>query len=312
MTNNKRDFKFEMKDAKREAVPPLISLWGMSGSGKTLSALYLARGIVGETGCITLIDTENGRAKFYADEVGGWKHIDMQPAFSPEKYSAAFRFCEENGADIIIVDSMSHVWEGEGGVIDMAENIGGAGLYKWNAPKLALKRMMNSVMRSSLPVIFCVRAKEAVKQVGTGKNAEIIQDGWKPIAERNFIYEMTLALRLTENGRYDLKDSKIPKNLLSAFPENKQITQEMGEKLHEWLSGGEAVDKETIKLRRDGHDYAIQGTEVYKEWFESLTKKQKHKIALYHNEWKEEAQKSDDLSNSKELSVSDEIEDYFI
>jgi len=297
------DFQFQIIDAKREAVPPLIALWGMSGSGKTLSALYLARGIVGTSGCIAVLDTENGRAKFYADEVGGWKHVDMQPLFTPEKYSAGFKFCEDSGADIIIVDSMSHVWEGEGGVIDMAESSvtkngkSLTGLAKWNAPKLSHKRMMNNLMRSTLPVIFCTRAKEALKQFGQGYNAEIVRDGWKPIAEKNFIYEMTLALRMTENGRYDLVDSKIPKALKDVFPEGTQVNETMGEKLQAWLSGGEAIDKETLKLRRDGNDYAMQGLNVYKAWFESLSKEQKHKIALYHDEWKSEASKVNILEN---------------
>jgi len=115
-------FNFIATEAKREAVPPLIALWGSSGCGKTLSALKLARGIVGAKGKIVVMDTENGRAKFYSDECGGWTHVDVQPPFSPEKYSAGFNFCKSQDADIIIVDSMSHVWEGQGGVVDIANN----------------------------------------------------------------------------------------------------------------------------------------------------------------------------------------------
>lgn len=294
-------YNFQITDAKREAVPPLIALWGMSGSGKTLSALYLARGIVGPQGCIAVLDTENGRAKFYAEEVGGWKHVDMQPPFAPEKYSAGFKFCEDQGADIIIVDSASHVWEGEGGVVDMADsgtnrnNRPLRGLSKWNAPKMAHKRMMNNLMRSPLPVIFCVRAKEKMAQTGSGSDMEIVSKGFTPIAEKNFIYEMTLALRMTENGRYDLTEgdasqcSKIHKDIKTVFPAGAQITSEMGEKLAAWLAGGEAIDPESIKLRRDGKDYAMQGMDAYKPWFEGLTKEQKKKIAKYHDEWKRDA-----------------------
>lgn len=294
------EYNFQIADAKREAVPPLICLWGMSGSGKTLSALYMARGIVGPEGCIAVLDTENGRAKFYAEEVSGWKHVDMQPPFTPDKYSAGFKFCEDSGADIIIVDSSSHVWEGEGGVMDMAAKDSGKGLAKWNAPKIAHKRMMNNLMRSTLPVIFCTRAKEAMKQTGRGKDMQIVTDGWRPIAEKNFIYEMTLALRLTENGRYDLTDSKVPKDLISVFPEGAQVNQSMGERLQSWLAGGEPVDKETIKLRREGKDYAMQGTDTYKQWFTALTGEQQRKILPYHEEWKADAQQSDRLANESQ------------
>ena len=44
-----------------------LALAGPSGSGKTLSALLLAFGITGDWSKIALIDTEHGRAKFYAE-----------------------------------------------------------------------------------------------------------------------------------------------------------------------------------------------------------------------------------------------------
>jgi len=206
------DFNFQLKPAQRTAIPGLFSLWGPQGCGKTLSALLLARGIVGPKGKIGLMDTENERALFYANrpDVGPWFHLDIQPPFTPEKYSAAFKFLEDQKMDIIIVDSGSHVWGGEGGVLDQADNAttksGGEmyGLAKWKAPKTAHKRMMNNLTRSPVPVIFCLRAKEASKQVGKGKDMEIVSLGWQPICEKNMPYEMTLDLRMTKDGHYDL------------------------------------------------------------------------------------------------------------
>src|SRR3546814_16848010 len=76
---------FEVVKAVRKATPALIGIWGPSGSGKTLSALRMARGMVGSEGKIVLADTENRRAEFYANEVGGWDHIDVQPPFRSEE-----------------------------------------------------------------------------------------------------------------------------------------------------------------------------------------------------------------------------------
>ena len=148
---SQEDFSFKIQESVREAVPPLISLWSKSGGGKTYSALLLARGMVGPSGKIVVIDTENGRSKFYSDVSAPWFHLDLQPPFTPDKYKAAFEFSEKWGADVIIVDSGSHVWEGEGGVIDMADRNGGSGLQKWNAPKMAHKRMMNNLTASYWP-----------------------------------------------------------------------------------------------------------------------------------------------------------------
>ena len=294
------DFDFKITEAKREAVPPLISLWSQSGGGKTYSALLLARGIVGPNGKIAVVDTENGRAKFYANGSAPWFHLDLQPPFTSEKYSAAFKYCEDWGADIIIVDSGSHVWEGEGGIIDQAEagrsrsNRELDGLAKWNKPKMAHKRMMNKLTRSPIPVIFCLRAKDASKQIGKGKEAEIVSVGWQPIAEKNFIYEMTVDLHMTKDGYYDLETCKtIPEGLRNIIVPGGRVTVEMGRQIAEWLGSGAAVDPEYLRLKRDGQDNAVQGVEKYKAWIESLTHAQKDLVRHHHKEWQKTAKDAD-------------------
>lgn len=294
------DFTFNLVPAKKEAIPALIGLWGASGSGKTYSALLLARGLVGPKGKIAVIDTENGRAKFYADVAGGWEHLDMQPPFSPEKYSAAFKFCEDMGAKVIVVDSMSHVWEGEGGILDSAENNKSAagkplkGLAKWKSPKIAHKRMQNNLMRSPIPVIFCIRAKEASKQVGSGDDMKIVPLGWQPIAERGFIFEMTVDLHMTKDGKYELETSKtIPAKLRDVIKYGGVVTESMGADIATWCGSGSALDPEAIKLKRDGKDAAMQGVKPYTEWLATLTPEQKDKIKAYHKEWSADAKNAD-------------------
>lgn len=299
------DFHFELKPATKSAIPPLISLWGPQGCGKTLSALKLARGIVGIAGKIGMMDTENGRALFYANhpDVGAWNHLDIQPPFTPEKYSAAFRFLEDKKMDIIIVDSGSHVWGGEGGVLDQADSAttksGGEmyGLAKWKLPKIAHKRMMNNLTRSPIPVIFCLRAKEGVKQVGSGKDMQIIPVGWVPICEKNMPYEMTLDLRMTKDGHYDLAQSKtVPEALRAAIPPEGIVNVAMGAKVSEWCGSGVATDPVFIGLKRDGKDAAMQGIEQYKTWLASLTPENKEKIKAFHKEWSHDAIEADKAS----------------
>lgn len=291
------DFNFTIVPAVRQAVPPLISLWSKSGDGKTYSGLLLARGLVGPTGKIVVIDTENGRAKFYSDVAAPWHHMDFQPPFTPDRYSAAFAAAEAAGADVIIVDSGSHVWEGEGGVLDMAENAKSSkgraltGLAKFKTPKMSHKRMQNRLTRSAIPVIFCLRAKDAVKQIGGGDNAEIISLGWQPIAEKNFVFEMTLDLHMVRNdkgdaGYYDLATSKtVPEGLRSIVIPGARVSTEMGRRIAEWMGGGAAVDPEYIKLKRDGQDAAMQGADSYIKWKDALSATQKERIRHHHKEW---------------------------
>lgn len=301
------EFAFELKPAKKDSVPPLIGLWGRSGSGKTYSAILLARGLVGPKGKIAVIDTENCRAKFYSDLAGGWEHLDMQPPFSPEKYSAAFKFCEAQGAKVIVVDSMSHVWEN---VLESAETAvtssGKAmqGLAKWKAPKIAHKRMMNDLIRSAIPVIFCIRAKEASKQVGSGSDMKIVQLGWQPITERNFPYEMTVDLNMTKDGHYDLNASKtVPEALRGVIKEGGVVDINMGAAIAEWAGSGAPVDPEVVKLKHDGHEAALGGVATYTVWGKALTADQKAKVKHLLAGWLAEAKEADSNKPTTEEGV---------
>lgn len=289
------DYNFELKPAVKEAIPALIGLWGKSGSGKTYSALLLARGMVGPKGKIAFIDTENGRAKFYAGVAGGWQHLDLQPPFTPEKYSAAFKFCEDQGAKVIVVDSMSHVWEGEGGVLDQADANTNKGLAKYKPGKTAHKRMTNKLTRSAIPVIFCIRAKDAVKQIGSGNDMKIVSLGWQPIAEKNFVFEMTVDLHMVGDGHYDLETSKnVPEDLRSVIKPGGTVNEEMGRGIAAWAGSGQPVDEKVITLKRDALDAAMQGVKVYTEFLATLNDDQKSPIKSFHKEWSAIAKAADE------------------
>ncbi len=291
------EFAFELKSAKKVAVPALIGLWGKSGSGKTYSALLLARGIAGPDGKIAVIDTENNRALFYAGVGGEWMHCNFEPPFSPERYIAAFQFCEKAGAKVIVVDSMSHVWEGIGGVLDKADEIGGYGLQKFKAPKIEHKKMLNYLLRAPVSVIFCIRAKDAIQQVGKGKDMEIKSLGWQPIAEKNFIFEMTVDLHMIKDGKYELSTSKtVPAALRDAIRTDGTVNEDMGRAIASWCGSGTPADPVLIALKRDGKDAALQGVAKYTAWLAGLPADQKEKIRAFHKEWSADAKARDSQS----------------
>jgi hypothetical protein len=303
---------FEVKTAVREAVPPLIALWGPSGGGKTYSALKVARGLVGSKGKIVLIDTENGRAKFYANMVGGWHHLDLQPGFSPQRYTEAMKAAEAAGADVIIIDSMSHAWDGEGGVLDMADNARSAsgklltGLAKFKTPKTQFKRMMNNLLRSRVPVIFCLRAKQLSVQAGRGADAEILDKGLTPICEKNFIFEATVSVLLGPDHKpvfqntEDLKCNpaipsvKIPEDAVGAIKRGAFLDESTGAAIASWINGGEAIDHDTRELQRKARDKATEGSVKLRDWWENeLTKPERQKLVSMLDELKTLAQQAD-------------------
>lgn len=192
---------FKFAPATREDTPLLIGLIGPSGSGKTKSALRLAEGIVSvRGGKIVGIDTEAKRMLHYANE-HKFQYLEFKPPHSSERYmQALIAAAEEAQGGCVIVDSMSHEHEGEGGYLEFAESevdrfqaasqriVSEKDMRKWIKPAAARRRLINKLLQLNCSFIFCFRAKEKIKPVA-GK--EPIQLGWQPIAGQEFHFEMT-------------------------------------------------------------------------------------------------------------------------
>ena len=306
---------FEIKPAVRIFQPVLIGMWGGSSSGKTYSALRLARGLVGPQGKIGVIDTENRRALFYAGKVGGqWDHIDFQPPFTPERYTEAFRSFERvGGYNCIIIDSASHVWEGEGGVLDQADSNNSAGLAKWAKPKMALKRMINTLLRSGCHVIFCLRAKMGVAQEGRGSQAKIYSSGLEPIMEKNLIFEMTVSVLFgpdhkplfqAAGERYFVNPIipaiKAPEEILRAIKPGEYITEATGKAIADWLNGA------TRDVLGEARRISARGADAFRGWWPTLSKEEKAFITPYVPELQSIATKADDDAKAAAENLQDD------
>lgn len=192
---------FEIKPATREGVKALVGFYGKSGSGKTMSALLFARGLAGPKGRITLIDSENKRGSIFADipAIGGYDVLDLDAPFSPDRYQQAIVTAEAK-SDVVVVDTLSHEWSGEGGVLDQAEEelqrMGGGDNNKmrsWIKPKMAHKMMVQRLLRSKVPLICCLRGEEKTHIVKDAGKSKVITDEFSsPLFDQRFIFEMLL------------------------------------------------------------------------------------------------------------------------
>lgn len=252
----------KFKPAQRTSVKPLIGLFGESGGGKTYSALLLARGIVGPSGKIGMIDTENGRGSLFCDMIeGGYETLEIQPPFSPEAYIQAIDEAENAGIECLIVDSTSHEWTGQGGYLDMKEaaldRMAGNDWKKRDACKFAasgqVKPLHNKfvarLLRCKMPVILCFRAKDkvSIEKDERGKTLIKASEHVCAIFEGKFIYEMLIA------GEVFAKDSiggyfrciKYTHNgLLSAMPkDDMQIGIGTGTAIAKWCKGEKPAEK---------------------------------------------------------------------
>lgn len=236
---------FSIRPATRADSKALIGLYGQSGSGKTMSALLLARGLVGPNGKLVLIDTESGRGSLYADVIpGGYEVIELDAPFSPLTYVEAIETAEKAGADCVIIDSMSHEWSGLGGVGDMAAQIevrtGKPGLHCWKEPKLAHQKMLLKLLQAKTHIICCLRAKRKSRQVKderTGKNVIVKDDNFSPTQDGDFIFEMQVHAEILADHKLRVTKVSHPA-LATIFRDGIVISEATGRALAEWAKGG--------------------------------------------------------------------------
>ncbi len=275
--------------ATRRSVPLLISISSVSGGGKTYSALLLAAGLAGPSGRVGFIDTENGRGSMYADSPGimkalprGYEIAQLDPDFTPARYIEAIQAAENAGINVLVIDSVSHEWEGIGGCVEMAENNKLKGMPNWSLAKREHKKFMNYCLTTSMHLIFCIRAREKVKLVDVikdngKKSTEVVPIGLQPIAEKNMVFEMTVSLMLDELTHH-ARPVKVPEPLVKLFPGGKLITKADGEQVLAWNQTGATFDS-IERLQQRAKVAADEGIESYEAFFKALPAAQKKMLA---------------------------------
>jgi AAA domain-containing protein len=258
---------FTFRPAARDSVWLLLGLSGASGSGKSYTAMRLATGLSGDKP-FAVIDTEAGRAKHYADRFK-FDHGDLTSPFTPERYLEAILAAEKAGYGIIVVDSMSHEWAGDGGILDMQEDeldrMAGQDFQRreackmaaWIKPKMAHKKMMARLLQLRAHLILCFRSEPKIEMVK--KDGKLViqpkqtltgLDGWVPICEKNLPYELTASFLLTADKPGVPKPIKLQEQHKLFFPLDQPITENSGIALAAWARGSElsiVCDEEDFK-----------------------------------------------------------------
>lgn len=241
---------YTFKRATRESVGLLIGLISPSGGGKTYSAMRLASGIVGAGNPFAVIDTEARRALHYAD-MFTFDHCELPPPFTPDAYADAIRAADKAGYGAIVVDSCSHEWAGEGGVLDMQENeltrMAGDDYRKrenckmaaWIKPKMQHKKMVQRLLQSHAHLILCFRAEEKVKmEKGPDGKTRIVPIGWQPVCSKEMPYELTVSFLLSPDKPGIPQPMKLQEQHKGIFHMDKLLDESCGKKIAEWAKGG--------------------------------------------------------------------------
>ena len=226
-----------------------MALTGVSGSGKTLSALYIAYGITGDWNKIALIDTEHERARFYADRsdlgTGEFLYAPFEPPYSPMRYKEyVLQGALAVGSDgVVIVDSFTHAWNNEGGVLDIKEQISkqsGKNSYTaWFEAGKEQNNLVNTILAVDCHTIVTMRSKMDYAMVENDKGKlQPMKMGLAPIQREDTEYEFDIVLDIARNH---VATASKDTTFLDKF--GAVITPELGVQLKEWLDNGVEPDR---------------------------------------------------------------------
>lgn len=214
-----------------------MALLGPSGAGKTYSALCIAQGLGSK---IAMIDTENGSGDMYA-HLCEYDVAPIEPPFTPKKYVDTIKEADKAGYDVLIIDSLSHAWAGQGGLLEEVDKRKASvknQFTAWRDVTPMHNALVDAILQSKCHIITTMRTKTAYdwEKDSTGK-LKPVKVGLAPIQRDGLEYEFTLVLDI-ENEKHVASSSK---DRTSLFDGQYFVpTKETGETLKQWLEAGEA------------------------------------------------------------------------
>lgn len=229
------------KKAERKQVKFKMALLGPSGSGKTYSALLIAKGMGKK---IALIDTENGSASLYAG-VTDFDTLEVSPPYTIKKYVEALNAAVKAGYDVLVIDSLSHAWAGEGGLIEQKESLDKSGrgnsYTNWATITKQHEQLKSVLINADIHLIATMRSKQDYILVENDKGKQAPKKvGMAPIQREGMEYEFSTVLDIDMSHK--ALASKDRTGLFST-EDLFQPSEETGKKILEWLGTGKAVEK---------------------------------------------------------------------
>lgn len=308
---------------KRDGMKLLISLFGMSETGKTYSALKLAAGIEPDPMKRGLMDTEGGeRGRAYVDAIdGGYMYGSLTPPFTPERYAEALSDFVKAGVTTLVVDSVSHAWFAAGGVLDMVEQATEKNdLAKWAKPKRRLGKLTNQWLGCGLHLILCSRGKQPLIEgpVVNGRKT-YVTGPVVPIQEKSLRFDMTIMAHMLGDGRFSIEKSeggKCPGALRPIFASGNLMNEDMGRSLIAWIGGQDASSTANRAIHLEAREFAENGVKAYRAFFDALTNDQRASLLPQHDNLKSiaaaaDAERERIAAEQKEAATEPDLADPF-
>ncbi len=224
----------ELKKSSRQKAKIRLALQGPSGSGKSYSALLIAVGLCKSFEKVAVIDTENHSSELYS-HLGGFNVVNLEAPFTTERYIEAIQLCERSGMEVILIDSITHQWDGVGGILQTHASMQGNSFTNWGKLTPRHNAFVQAILQSSCHVIVTIRSKQDYAL--SEKNGKQVPEkiGLKGVTREGMDYEMTLVFNL------DIKHNAVAtKDRTGLFMDQPEfvITSAIGEQILAWCQQG--------------------------------------------------------------------------
>lgn len=228
--------EFVIEKATVKQAKAKVAINGPAGSGKTMTALILARELGPK---ILVIDTENRTSAKYANEFD----FDILPLteYKLTTYIAALEYAAGQGYDVVIVDSLSHAWAGAGGALEQVDKEGGKSKFTsgWRVVTPLHNKLIETILTYPTHLIATIRMKMDYILTTNEKGQQIPQKAGMGIVQRDGIeYEFDIIAEMDIN--HNLAVTKTRCSTLDGFEMNKPDGT-LGQAINAWLSEGEAI-----------------------------------------------------------------------
>lgn len=251
------------KKAVRSSVKLKLAITGPSGSGKTYSALKIAQGLGGK---IAVIDTENASASLYSDSKGipEFDTCNVSSPYTVEKYREAIHGAIKAGYETLVIDSISHVWAGEGGLLEQKEILDNRGgrqnsYTNWATITKQHEQFKSEILNADINIIGTMRSKQEYAQIDDNGKKTIRKLGMAPIQRDGIEYEFTIVFDMAMNhtaevskDRTGLFDGKIFKP-----------TEETGKEIKRWVESGRHSDAKLVSHDGDASQNDVGNDKRY-------------------------------------------------
>ena len=241
--------ELNLRQSSKKQAKMKLALAGASGSGKTYSSLLLAYGMTNNWNKIAIIDAENGSADLYA-HLGNYNVLVLKSPYTPENYIRAIEICEQAGMEVIIIDSISHLWEY---LLEIHSQMQGNSFTNWGKITPRQTAFVQKILTSNCHIISTMRTKQ--DYVLNEKNGKMIPEkvGLKTVMRDGIDYEFTVVLDI--DMKHYAKASKDRTGLFMDKPEF-IISPETGKTILNWCNEGK-VETDNMKVFVNNHPMSM-------------------------------------------------------